>query len=165
MRAPICSVCLRSNVVCKACNKVIKELGIDKKEVELFRKLNKLSKSIKVLKEVEIKRILSNGKVLIIVGKGQAARFIGKNGINIKKLKKFLKRSIKVVESDMDIKNFVQNMIFPIPVLGINIIYGGDEKYVIRIPKIEERNLPLHPNEIVNVCKSIFKRDFEVRLE
>ena len=80
-------------------------------------------------------------------------------------MKKFLKKNIKVVEEDSDIKTFVQNMIFPIPLLGVNIIYGDDEKYVIRIPKIEEKNLPLHANEITNVCKSLFGKDFEVRLE
>jgi len=138
---------------------------MSKEEVELFRKLNKLSKSIKVLEEVEVKRIVSNGKIVIVVGKGQAARFIGKNGANIKKLKKFLKKSIKVVEEDTDIKTFVQSMIFPIPVLGVNIMYGENERYIIRIPKVEERNLPLRSNEITNVCKSLFERDFEVRLE
>lgn len=165
MKTPICKVCLRSNVICRGCSKIVKELGITKEEIELFRKLNKLSKPIKVLEKVEIKRIISNGKIVIIVGKRQAAKLIGKNGVNIKKLKKFLKKSIKVVEEDPNVRMFVQNMMFPIPVLGINIIYGENEKYVIRIPRTEERNLPLHTNEIANVCKSLFERDFEVRFE
>jgi len=165
MKAPICKVCLNSNVICKACSKIVNELGLSKNEISLFRKLNKLEKSIKVLEDVDVKRIISNGKIVIIVGKGQAARFIGKRGINIKKLKKFFKKVIKVVEESDDMKTFIQNIVFPVPLLGLNVIYDNGERYVIRIPNVEKRELPLTTTEIVKVCKSLFKKDFEVRFE
>lgn len=165
MRTPICKVCLRSNIICRVCKEVIEELGMSKKEIGLLRELNRLAESIKALEEVEVKRVMSDGKIIIIVKKGQAARFIGKDGINIRKLKRFLRKSIKVVEADTDVRTFVQGMVFPTPVLGVNVIYGKDERYVIRIPKSEEKSLPIPPDEIVNVCESFFKKGFEVRFE
>jgi transcription antitermination factor NusA-like protein len=165
MKVPLCEVCLKSNILCKACREKVKNENFSKQEIEIFRSLYKLSRKLKILREVEIKRILGNDRLLIITRKEDAPKLIGKRGTIVKKIGNALGKSIRIIEEDSDIKSFVQDMIYPIPVLGVNIVYGKRKKYVVRIPKEEEKNLFVSPETIVSACESIFNEETEVCLE
>lgn len=57
--------------------------------------------------------IISENLIVFIVDENEAAKAIGKKGINVKNLERGLKKKIKIVEFSDDIVRFVQNLAYP----------------------------------------------------
>jgi len=70
----------------------------------------------------------------VVVEKGDIGLMIGKGGMNIKKIKEALRKSVKVIEYNDDPTRFVQSLIHPVRVEEISLedkvvsIKGGDRK-------------------------------------
>lgn len=70
----------------------------------------------------------------VVVEKGDIGLMIGKGGMNIKKIKEALRKSVKVIEYNDDPIRFVQSLIHPVRVEEISLedkvvsIKGGDRK-------------------------------------
>jgi len=166
MKFPICSVCLKNNLLCNACAERVGEHEIKIDEIKVYRRLNKLLKSQKIIKNIEIKRAVGKNMLLIVTKKGDAAQLIGKEGRIVKKLAKELNRPVRIVEQPQNLKDFVNNVFFTVPILGINIVYRPEgELYRVRIPKTERMKLPISSEIFVNVSKSLFHVDADVVFE
>lgn len=166
MKFPICSVCLKNDLLCNACAERVGEKEIKIDEIKMYRRLNRLLKDQKTLKDVEIKRAAGNNMVLIVTKKNDAARMIGKEGRIVKKLAKELNRPVRIVEQPPQLKDFVNDVFFTVPVLGINVVYKPEgELYRIRIPRSERTRLPVSSDVFVNVSKSLFHVDADVVFE
>lgn len=64
------------------------------------------------------------GQLVFIVEEGQAGKAIGKNGMNIRRLRVLFKKRIKIIEFNPDPKEFVKNCIAPIEVDAITLNEG-----------------------------------------
>ena len=64
----------------------------------------------------------AENKVTIVVKKGDGGLAIGKKGANINKVEKALKRAVEVVEHSPDIKEFVENLLGPAYVKGVELL-------------------------------------------
>jgi len=166
MKFPICSVCLKNNLLCNACAEKVGENEIKIDEIKIYRRLNRLLKNQKTLKDIEIKRAVGKTMLLIVTKKNDAARLIGKEGRVVKKLAKGLDRSVRIVEQPPQLKDFVNDVFFTVPILGINVVYSPEgELYRIRVPKSERMKLPISSDIFVNVSKSLFHVDTDVVFE
>jgi transcription antitermination factor NusA-like protein len=104
--------------------------------------------------------------LLIVTNKNDAARLVGKDGKVVKKLSKELGRDIRVVEQPTELDDFVKDVFFTVPILGINIVYKPQgELYRIRIPKSERTRLPISSEVFMNVSKTLFNKDTDVIFE
>ncbi len=63
--------------------------------------------------------IIDTNKVLFVVERGQAGLAIGKNGTNIRNMERLLKKKVEVLEFSNDLKSFLDNIIRPIKVIGV----------------------------------------------
>jgi N utilization substance protein A len=72
----------------------------------------------------------SNQQLVFVIEQGNMARAIGKNGSNVKKLERTLKRKIKIVEFNPDVLKFVSSLIAPVKAKEIKI----DNKTVTIVP-------------------------------
>ena len=166
MKFPICSVCLNNNILCNACAEKVGKNEIKIDEIEMYRRLNKLLGEQRILKDIEIKRIVGTSTLLIITGKNNAARLIGKDGKVVKKLVKDLGKQVRVVEQPTELKDFVNDVFFTVPILGINVVYNSQgELYRIRIPKSERTRLPISSEVFMNISKTLFNKDTDVIFE
>jgi transcription antitermination factor NusA-like protein len=166
MRFPICSVCLTNNILCNACAEKVGKNEIKIDEIEMYRLLNKLLGDQRILKDIEIKRIVGSNTLLIVTSKNDAARLIGKEGKVVKKLVKELGKPVRVVEQPTELKDFVNDVFFTIPILGINVVYKPQgEVYRIRIPKSERTRLPISSEVFVSVSKTLFNIDTDITFE
>ena len=166
MKFPICSVCLKNNILCNACAEKVGEKEIKIDEIKIYRRLNRFLKDQKTLKSVEIKRIVGNNMLLIVTEKNDAAKLIGRDGRIVKKLAKELGRPVRIVEQPSKLKDFVNDVFFTVPILGINVVYKPEgELYRIRIPKTERTKLPVSSDIFIDVSKSLFHVDTEVIFE
>ena len=91
--------------------------------------MNKIKIDTDILKHIALFESLTGAKVkdcfvddkniTYIVDEGEAAKAIGKNGINVKKLGNMAKKNIKIIEFSQDINQFIKNIIHPLKVSNI----------------------------------------------
>lgn len=123
----ICSVCRQSDLLCGACNRLLAEGRITKTDVDVARALTKLEI------RSEFYRTVIHGNRIIIIAGADAGRIIGKGGKNAKQLGKLLGKEIDVIEHG-DEKRMIEKML-RVPTIGINKVYGQQEKYRVRIER------------------------------
>lgn len=165
MKAPICNVCLNSDILCMACKKRLDEGEVTQSDIEVSRIINEVGKTFNPLNEVEIKKVIEGKSISVIIcKKGDGARLVGKNGVMIKKLSKLVGKPIRIVEESEDAKEFIENLIKPVPVLGMNVIYKpGKEILKIIIPK--GRKIPMSKESFAEVINLTFGKDSIVKNE
>ncbi len=73
--------------------------------------------------------VVEKERILFIVQPNEIAKSIGKHGSNVKRLEQVLKRKIKIVEFNPDIKRFINNLAHPAKIQ--DIVLEGDGVYVI----------------------------------
>ncbi|MHC1600217.1 MAG: NusA-like transcription termination signal-binding factor [Candidatus Methanospirareceae archaeon] len=66
-------------------------------------------------------------KVIMVVKKGDMGLAIGKGGSNINKVKKLLRKDIEVVEHSSDLKEFIENLLRPAYVKGVELLNKNDK--------------------------------------
>jgi len=66
-------------------------------------------------------------KVIMVVKKGDMGLAIGKNGFNINKVKKLLRKEIELVEHSSDIKEFIENLFRPAYVKSVELMTKNDK--------------------------------------
>jgi transcription antitermination factor NusA-like protein len=166
MQFPICKVCLDNDILCNACAEKVGKNEIKADEIKMYRRLNKLLTDQKPLKDVEIKRVLGNEILVIITGKGGVSRLIGKDGRMVKKIAKELNMPIRVIDQPSELKNLINEVLFTVPILGINILYKPEgEVYIIRIPKSDRTKLPVSSEVLAAISRSMFNVDIDVIFE
>ena len=86
------------------------------------------------LTAAKVKDCIVNEQILFIVNENDMGKAIGKQGSNVKRIENMMKKRIRLVEFNNDVKQFVQNLIYPIQAKeikeenGIVNIYCNDVK-------------------------------------
>lgn len=156
MKAPICSICLNSDMLCMACKKKLDSGEITESGIKVARIINDVAKNFKPLNEVTLKGVIEGKNVaLIICSKGDVAKLIGKDGIMIKKLSKLAKKPLRVVEETADIREAVKSLIYPVPLVRLNILYRPEgEMLKVVIPK--GMSTPIPQEAFAEIIKLMF---------
>lgn len=106
----------------------------------------------------KLKDCILNDDLLFIVKENQIGKAIGKNGVNAKRIEGLLKKKIKIVEFNPDVKQFIKNMVYPLQVEEINeegniiSIIGKDKKTKGLLIGRDSRNLI----QLKNIIKRYF---------
>jgi len=112
------------------------------------------------LTRAKLKDCINNGQLIFIVEENEIGKAIGKKGSNVKRIEELLKKRIKIVEFNPDVKQFIRNFVLPLQVKDINeenniiTITGPDTKTKGLLIGRERKNL--------ENLKSIVKRYFEI---
>lgn len=148
-------VCLKSDVLCNACQERLESGKISKSDLEVSRFLYGMEDKFKGLQNAKLIKTIEGDNIIIVTGYGDAARFVGRQGSVVKLLAKHFNKSIKVVEFSPDIKTFVRDLV---PNAVVNILYTKEgEKY-----KIMTRGHVASKEEVENIIKNIFGKPAEV---
>ena len=166
MQAPICEVCLKSNILCSACQEKLNSGKISQKDVDISRYLYDLSDKMRSIKDIKILRIVDCGSLIIITGRGDAAKLVGKGGVVVKKIAKDFKKSIRILEEAPSFKDFVEDLLSPAPISGINTLYKDDiEIYRIKIPAIQKNSIMITPEIFSQIISNFYKLKAEIVFE
>ena len=163
MKAPLCEECLKSKNLCNTCNEVAKKNSMTKDELDVLRFIYKLSEKTPSLKEVNIVKVLNHNVLLIITGRGDAAKVVGKGGSVVKLIAKKFKKSIRILEEAPDFRNFVEDLVNPANISGINTLYRDNEEITrIRVPEFQKNHMLLTPEDFSLVVSHFFNRKAEL---
>ena len=87
--------------------------------------------------------------IIFFVNPGKAKIAVGKQGMNIKKLKSMINKEVKVIEFSKDVVGLVRNVVFPLKPKSVEIVTNEDTESIINIefksPK--ERRILLDNNQ------------------
>jgi len=166
MQSTVCEVCLKSKILCNACQSKLENGLVTEEEVEIARYIYKLSEKMKSIKDVEILRIIDSNVLVIITGRGDAPKLVGKAGSVVKKIANRFKKPIRILEEASSFKDFVEELIFPAPVNGINTLYRNNEEIIrIRIPAMQKNHLLLNPESFSQIISNFYNKKAELVFE
>ncbi len=156
MKARICAICINSDMLCMACKRKLDEGKISESDVRIARAVHALSKSFRTLEDVTVSRVIEAGDVAVLVcGKGDRARMIGREGLIINRLSRAAGKTLRVVEETDDVKEFVRGLIHPVPLIGLNVIYAPEGE-VLRIIIPKGRDMPMPKASLDEVIGIVF---------
>ncbi len=130
--ATLCSVCLKSDILCSGCSKKLEKGEITKTDIAVSRAMANLGVSADYVKVVEDAK-----SIIIIVEKKDVGTIIGRGGKYTKKMSETLGKEIRIIEN-ADKRQMIEKIVRS-PIIGINIIYAGSEKYRIRMHKTKQQ--------------------------
>ena len=157
MEAPLCEICLKSDMLCPGCAEKIERGLISDEDVNVARIIYKISQEHKSLQDLNFSRTISTKDLLlIVVSKGEVENFVKKSGKLIKILSKKLKKRVRVMEETNDLKDLARDLLRPARVLGINVLYcvDGDQRFNISLERNVSRKLPTSKNELEKLLES-----------
>ena len=166
MQTPICDKCLESKNLCVICQEKLKNNEISKKEVSVLRHIYKLSNKTQSLKYIRIVKVIDSNILLIIAGRGDVARLVGKGGSIVKLIAKKFKKSIRILEEASNFKEFVEELITPANVKGINTLYRDNEEiFRVRVPEVQKNHLMMSPENFSQVISDFYNLKAEIVFE
>ena len=162
MKTPICEICLNSDLLCSACE----QKNVSENEIKVLKFLFKLSDKVRSLDDIKIIRVIDSDIVLIISGKGDGAKIVGKGGSIVKALAKEFGKSIKVIEEADDFKEFLQKLFSPVQIIGVNTVFSQHgEQYKIRISVSNKGKIQVSPEIFSEIIENIYKNRAEIAFE
>ncbi len=162
MKAPICGICLNSGILCSSCQGRLDSGEITEREIEVSRSIMKLSSRIKILREAEIRKVVETENALVLIAaEGTADKLVGKGGIAVRWMTEEFGKRVKVVEESRDFRAFVQELLFPVPVLTVNVLHTprGETLRVV-IPRGKKPSIS--PREIGKIAETVFGKSVEI---
>ena len=165
MKSPICEICLKSGILCTACQSKVDQGSLKNADIEILRMIYKEVERNKALGKIEIKKIIEGEAVLLVVcSQGDAAKIVGKGGFFAKKLSEAAKKTVRVVEASEDARAFLQNIVFPVPIISLNVLYTPEgDKYRIMIP--QNSRLPFALNAFKSLAKDLLGKEVDIGFE
>ncbi|HLE07399.1 MAG TPA: hypothetical protein VI933_02125 [archaeon] len=162
MLAPLCNVCLNSDILCGGCSAKLTEGKISQTEVDASRFLKSLEEKHTQLADAKLLKVIDADHLIFIAGRGDAPKLVGRQGSVVKELARKFGKNIKILEEG-DLKNFVSNLVQPAVVSGINTIYSqAGEKIRVRV----SRNRPnVSAESFSQIVSAVFGKKAEMVVE
>lgn len=165
MQAPLCEVCLNSDILCGGCAAKLADGRLTQTEIDVSRFIHRLSDKIKSLQEARLLKVIDTDVLVVVAGKGDAAKLVGKGGAIVKALAKKYEKSIKVLE-EKDFRPFITELMQPLTISGFNTVYTPDgEVYRIRVPASQKQKQHVSEPALTNISQKLFGKKIEMVFE
>lgn len=162
MKSPLCEVCLSSDILCGGCASKLEKGEISEREIEVSRFIHKLSDKVKSLQEANLLKVVDADVLILVAGKGDGAKLVGKAGAVVKALAKKYGKSIKVLEKS-EFRPFVTELLQPLTVTGFNVMYTPEgEVYRVRVPAAQKQKQHVSEAALVEVSQKLFGKKVEM---
>ena len=105
-----------------------------------------------------------NNRIIFLVKKGQAGLAVGRNGSNIKRLRKLLGKDIEIVEYSETLEGLIRNSLFPARVtsVGVRTDSSGRKIVVASVPPAEKGIAIGREGRNIARARLLAKRYFDV---
>jgi transcription antitermination factor NusA-like protein len=153
-------------MLCSGCQARLDSGKISQKDVDVSRYLYGLTERMRSIRDIKVIRAIDCGTLLIITGVGDAAKLVGRNGVIVKQIAKEFKKSIRILEEAPDFRDFIEELISPASISGINTLFReNQEVYRIRVPAAQRNQVLITSEGFSQVMSNFFNRKVEIVFE
>jgi transcription antitermination factor NusA-like protein len=157
---------LKSDILCSACQGKLDSGLISKEKIDVARYIYNLSEKMKSIRDVHILNIINSDVLVIVTGRGDAPKLVGRSGSVVKKIAQRFKKPIRILEEASNLKDFIEELIFPTPINGINTLYRNNEEIIrIRVPAIQKSHILIKPENFSEIISSFYNKKAELIFE
>lgn len=167
MKAPICNVCLKSDVLCSQCSEKLEEGEISELDIEVSRKLKELSNQHGSLKDATIEGTYeAENVVVIITGPGDGAKVVGRSGEIVKEVADEIGKPIRVVEDSESDREVINGLLSPGEIKSINTVFkpDGQGKKIVVDEEYEDK-INMNPGELEEAISIITGQAYDLAFE
>jgi transcription antitermination factor NusA-like protein len=127
LQTPFDDFCLKSNILCKSCDRKIRSGEYSKIDLEISRFLLDQTQDIHQLANLTFRRSILEGEYLILIlGKGHSNNFLVHGRKLIKDLSKKYGKRVKVLEENQSTREILESLFTPAKILALNTIWLPD---------------------------------------
>ena len=165
MKMDLCSFCLKSGILCQKCSAKVKAGEITDLDLRIARLLLSLEEKYPSLQNVYFHRAIDVSRTLaVIVGHGDVPRLLGYGGKIIKALGEETGKSVRILESGVDDRKFLEDLFTPLNILTINTIWLPDGTTETRVILKRKRGsqMPFDIKAITEIARKVRKMSLRV---
>lgn len=165
MKLPICTIDARTGSLCAKCKKALRQGDITEIDIEISEELVSLAKTNKDLSSIKVYSCINLSDTILVLTKDKDIPILSTPSIK-NKLENRVHRKIRFLQKTNDPKKIVEELIAPIPVITVTILFlppFSEKEYKIEIDKKYKNQLPITKETIVKTVSSIL--DTEAYLE
>lgn len=127
MQTQLCEFCLKSGMLCNKCQEKIKSGVVDDLYMKVAQYLLKIEKNHPQLQKARLKVVANVGGFLVlVVGRGDRAKFLGGSGRLSRDIGDEFKRRVLVIEESVNDRGFLEDLFEGQRIVTINIIWLPD---------------------------------------
>jgi len=161
----LCEFCLKSGMLCSKCQRKVESGEVSEKYMEVAKTLLGMENQNQFLQKVRLDNVLDAGGFLVlVVGKGDAAKFNAEPRLTRDLGDRFNKR-VLVIESGTKDRQFLEELFANQHIVTINIIWlpdGSTETRVVLQGRGSRRLSKKRLQALTSVAKSVRKMDLRV---
>ena len=167
MKTELCSFCLKSGILCQKCSAKVKAGEISDVDLKIARLLLSLEEKYPSLQNVCFYKAVDVDKTLaIIVGHGDVPKILGYSGKIVKAIGDETGKNVKVLETGVDDRKFLEDLFIPFSILTINTIWLPDGTTETRVILKRKRGaqMPYDLKALKEIASKVRKMSLRVEI-
>ena len=167
MKTELCSFCLKSGMLCQKCSAKVKAGEISEVDLKIARLLLSLEEKYPSLQNVCFYKAVDVDKTLaIIVGHGDVPKILGYSGKIVKAIGDETGKNVKVLETGVDDRKFLEDLFIPFSILTINTIWIPDGTTETRVILKRKRGaqMPYDLKALKEIASKVRKMSLRVEI-
>ena len=165
MKTPICSFDAKTGILCSKCESKLKTGHLSVGDIEASIKLTRLAEKNNVIDKFTLVGAYKiEDKLILILPTADISTVRSDNEL-LNKIKKEFNNNVWFVESGATERRFIENLIFPIKISSINLVWlpDGNKITKIIISNKKNQNKKVDTNIITKIAKEI--KNIELLIE
>ncbi|NHJ87070.1 MAG: hypothetical protein FK734_16525 [Asgard group archaeon] len=174
MKTAICAFCAQTGMLCKDCQTKLNSGEIAQVDVDIAKIAIEYEKTHPEAAKAAILQIIDKPDVLLVlVSPGSLRLLVGGSKDFDKRLERFAKKSVKLLEKTKNIRKVVDDLFSPAVITGINTVFvplrnpkpgqsSIEEEQIVVLSPSEKTKLPAPVNELIKFVKLITGEEIRV---
>ncbi|HJU60223.1 MAG TPA: hypothetical protein VJ583_10755 [Nitrososphaeraceae archaeon] len=165
MKTPICSFDAKTGILCSKCESKLKTGHLSVGDIDASIKLTRLAEKNNVIDKFTLVGAYKiEDKLILILPTADISTLRSDNEL-LNKIKKEFNNNVWFVESGATERRFIENLIFPVKISSINLVWlpDGNKITKIIISNKKNQNKKVDTNIITKIAKEI--KNIELLIE
>jgi transcription antitermination factor NusA-like protein len=159
LKTPICSFDAKTGSLCSKCESKLKTGHLSVGDVEASIKLTRLAEKNNILDKFTLVGAYKIEEKLVLILTPSDISILRSDIELLNKIKKEFNDNVWFVESGASERRFIENLIFPIKISSINLVWlpDGNKLTKIIISNKKNQNKKIDSNNVTKIAKEIKK--------
>ena len=165
MKTPICSFDAKTGILCSKCESKLKSGHLTEGDIEGSIKLTRLAEKNNILDKFTLVGAYKIDEKMVLILPASDISTLRSDNELLNKIKKEFNQNVWFVENGATEKRFIENLIYPIKISSINLVWlpDGNKLTKIIVSNKKNQNKKIESNNITKIAKDI--KNIELLIE